>query len=56
MIMISLGSLCLSKKWVDDTQGVLEDSEIYDNDNDKQYIFRHVCPYNIKKDIDYAQC
>ena len=21
----------------------------YDNDNDKQFIFRHVCPYNIKK-------
>ena len=24
-----------------------------DNDNDKQFIFRHVCPYNIKRDIHY---
>ena len=22
-----------------------------DNDNDKQFIFRHVCPYNIKNDV-----
>ena len=27
-----------------------------DNDNDKQFIFRHVCPYNIKWDIHYVQC
>ena len=27
-----------------------------DNDNDKQFIFRHVCPYNIKRDIHYVQC
>ena len=27
-----------------------------DNDNDKQFVFRHVCPYNIKSDIHYAQC
>ena len=27
-----------------------------DNDNDKQFIFRHVCLYNIKRDIHYVQC
>ena len=27
-----------------------------DNDNDKQFIFRHVCLYNIKRDLHYVQC
>ena len=53
------GCVCMELvKGLDDSgqrsKRVYDDND--DNDNDKQFIFRHVCPYNIKRDIHYVQC